>query len=178
MKVNFSTLFNKAHNALTSGRYQVYSPAKNGFPYVETGFFVARGNQNFPLFKIGSSLIDVEKQRNIYVRRFNPAQPKRNRWTHVLVLTNTNCPYKPGRETDVYYFSHHDYLPELFHSHNNLREHRFHGYGGPEQDLSKDGFYIRSKEIYDKGVDLAVWHRDTLKYIRDAIEKFVMSISK
>ena len=180
MKVNFQTIFNKAHRALTSGKYQIYSPAKKGFPYVETGYFVARDNKNFPLFKIGSSLVDVEKQKNIYVKRFNPAKPKEDKWTHFLVLTDDNTPYVPGRKVEAYYFSHHDYLQsgELFHAQNDLRQYFSHDWTYEGQDLSKNGFYARVKYMYSEVVDKAKWYKDTLKYIRDAIEIFANSASK
>lgn len=179
MKVDFNFLFNRAYNALTSGKYPVYSPAEKGVYFVETGFFVARDNKTFPLFKIGSSLIDTAKQKNIYVKRFNPNQTDRQaRFNHVLVLTDANNPLVPSKNADAYYFSHHDYLPETFHQHVNLREHRYHGGGYPGQDLSKDGFYVHGKSMYDEPVNLASWHKDTLKYIRDAIETFVGLINK
>lgn len=181
MKVNFQTIFDKAHSALTSGRYQVFSPAQKGFPYVETGDFVARGNKNFPLFKIGTSLIDVEKQKNIYVKRFNPAKPKEYNRTHYLVLTDDNTPYVPGRKVQAYYFSHHDYLQdgELFHVQDDLREHFSNGWTCQDgSDLSKDGFYAHLKYMYSEVVERTPWYKDTLIYIRDAIGTFVNSLSK
>ena len=179
MKVNFLTIFDKAHRALTSGKYQVYSPAKKGFPYVETGYFVARDNKNFPLFKIGTSLIDVEKQKNIYVKRFNPEKTARDaRFNHVLVLTDVNYPCVQTKTADAYYFSHHDYLPDYFHSAGDLRKTFYHGSGYQGQDLSENGFYVRGNYMYDEVISKANWYKDTLKYIRDAIGTFVESLSK
>ena len=61
---------------------------------------------------------------------------------------------------------------------DNLRKSFYHGGGYQGQDLSKNGYYVHGKYMNNEAVNEAHWHKDTLKYIRDAIETFVESLSK